>query len=142
MIAVLYDLHRADGILQTKGLNYGHDDEVAFYYASVLEKHHVTQAQFDSSLVWYTDNPKRFSRIYPVVISKLTQDVEAMTEPDGVRPLAEFGLEEKLPVKTKTRPSLDSLILEMREGVMPPVVIQTPTLTLNPDSLWLIGDAL
>ena len=60
---VLYDLHRVDGALQTAGYNYGHTQEVAAYYKSVLDKHGVTQAQFDSSLVWFTDNPQIFNKI-------------------------------------------------------------------------------
>ena len=73
---VLYDLHRADGAIQVAGYNYLHDQEVAGYYKNVLDKHGINQAQFDSSLVWYTDNPQRFIRIYPEVIKRLEEDVE------------------------------------------------------------------
>ena len=61
---VLYDLHRADGALQVAGYNYSHDQEVAGYYKNVLDKHGITQTQFDSSLVWYTNNPQIFNKIY------------------------------------------------------------------------------
>ena len=67
MCNVLYDLHRADAILHQAGLDYGHDEALAKYYQVVLEKHGVTQAQFDSSLVWYTDQPSRFDKIYPKI---------------------------------------------------------------------------
>ena len=73
---VLYDLQRVDGALQTAGYNYGHTQEVAAYYKSVLDKHGVTQAQFDSSLVWFTDNPQIFNRIYPSVIARLEADFD------------------------------------------------------------------
>lgn len=73
---VLYDLHRADGAIQVAGYNYGHNQELASYYQSVLEKHGVTQAQFDSSLVWFTDNPQIFNKIYPNVIARLQADVD------------------------------------------------------------------
>ena len=74
---VLYDLHRADGIIQVAGYNYSHDAEVAAYYKHVLDKHGITQAQFDSTLVWFTDNPQRFNKIYPKVIARLDADYEA-----------------------------------------------------------------
>ena len=64
---VLYDLHRADAILRTAGLETGHDDVIGNFYEVVLEKHGITQAQFDSSLVWYTDHPSRFDKIYPKI---------------------------------------------------------------------------
>ena len=73
---LLYDLHRADGAIQVAGYNYGHNQEIASYYKSVLDKHGVTQAQFDSSLVWYTDNPQIFNKIYPRVVARLQADLE------------------------------------------------------------------
>lgn len=73
---LLYDLHRVDGAMQIVGYNYGHNQELASYYQSVLEKHGVTQAQFDSSLVWYTDNPQIFNKIYPKVIERLQADLD------------------------------------------------------------------
>lgn len=73
---LLYDLHRMDGALQTAGYNYGHNEEVAAYYQSVLDKHGVTQAQFDSSLVWFTDNPQIFNKIYPNVVARLQADMD------------------------------------------------------------------
>lgn len=82
---VLYDLHRADGILQVAGYNYSHDAEVAGYYKHVLDKHGVTQAQFDSTLVWYTDNPQIFNKIYPKVIARLDADYEAEKALRGVK---------------------------------------------------------
>ena len=73
---VLYDLHRADGAIQVAGYNYSHDQELAGYYKSVLDKHGITQAEFDSSLVWFTDNPQIFNRIYPSVIARLEADFD------------------------------------------------------------------
>ena len=82
MRSVLYDLHRTDGILQQAGYTYGHDEDLNAYYEAVLEKHGVTQAQFDSSLVWYTANPNRFQLIYPKVVQQLEHDVESAKPTD------------------------------------------------------------
>ena len=76
MQAVLYDLHKAEGLMQTVGYNYGHEYESAVYYQSALAKHGVTQAQFDSSLVWYTDHPLLFNRVYPKVLERLKAESE------------------------------------------------------------------
>ena len=73
---VLYDLHRADGAIQVAGYNYSHDQELAGYYKNVLDKHGITQAEFDSSLVWFTDNPQIFNKIYPKVIERLEADFQ------------------------------------------------------------------
>ncbi len=68
---VLIDLHKADAVLQVAGYNYGHDEEVAKAYQIVLAKHGLTQAQFDSTIVWYTDHPQLFDKVYPKVVREL-----------------------------------------------------------------------
>ena len=65
------DLHRAEGIIYVKGYKNGHDSVVRLTYDSILAAHGVTRAQFDSSLVWYTDNPMLFNKIYPHVMERL-----------------------------------------------------------------------
>lgn len=74
---VLYDLHRTEAILQLAGYNYGHDEAAAKYYYEVFRKHGITQAQFDSSLVWYTDNPELFNKIYPKLVARYDAEIEA-----------------------------------------------------------------
>ena len=48
MRSLLYDLHRTDALLQVSGKQYESDEVRDLYYAGVLEKHGVTQAQFDA----------------------------------------------------------------------------------------------
>ena len=85
MEQVLYDLHRADGILQVSGVYYQKDNAVNPYYLSVMEKNGITQAQFDSSLVWYTDNPQIFNKIYPRVIRRLEKERQELVRVQGDR---------------------------------------------------------
>lgn len=74
---ILVDLHTAEGMLQEAGYNYGHDEDVRGYYLAVLKQHKTTQAQFDTSLVWYTANPTIFDKIYPKVIERLEAQANA-----------------------------------------------------------------
>ena len=74
MRSLLYDLHRTDALLQISGKQYESDEVRDLYYAGVLERHGVTQAQFDSSLVWYTAHPQLFDKIYPKVIARMRAD--------------------------------------------------------------------
>ena len=80
MRELLIDLHRTDGMMQATNLNYNNEKEQSAYYESVLQKHGVTQAQFDSSLVWYTDNPNIFDKIYPAVVERLEKELEIAKE--------------------------------------------------------------
>ncbi len=71
---VIYDLHKADAVLSVAGYAQGgYAEESKECYRSVMEKHGITQAEFDSSLVWYTNHPSFFDKIYP----KLEARVEA-----------------------------------------------------------------
>ena len=71
MKSVLIDLHKADAMMQMAGISYGNEEARRIYYAQVLEKNGVTQAEFDSSLVWYTAHPQLFDKIYPRVLNEL-----------------------------------------------------------------------
>jgi hypothetical protein len=72
MINVLTDLHKLDGSMSAKGLPYNQFDKKNEYYISVLRKYGITQAEFDSSLVWYSKDSRNFDQIYDKVIVQLT----------------------------------------------------------------------
>ena len=77
MRRVLIDLHKTEGAIQAAGVRFDAHEERDLYYAQVLEKHGITQAQFDSSLVWYTAHPQFFNKIYPKVLRELEAEEEA-----------------------------------------------------------------
>ena len=62
MEAVLYDYHLAQ--VMCNDLNGQDRYKRELYMNYVYEKHHVTRAQVDSSLVWYARYPKDLSAIY------------------------------------------------------------------------------
>ncbi len=72
MTEFLVDLHQLDGALMAKGLGDTQDSVNAAYYKVLLKKHGITKATFDSSVVWYAKNPKKFERIYLEVVNELT----------------------------------------------------------------------
>jgi len=72
MTEVLIDMHKTDAYLAQKGLNYQKFSLKAPYYNYILKKHGISKAEFDSSLVWYTKNPRQFEEVYDNVIIKLT----------------------------------------------------------------------
>lgn len=76
MTNLLVDLHTLDGIFTTFEFQHLSADERNRYYEAILEKHNVNQAQFDSTLVWYSRDPKRFERVYTRVLKHLTKQLE------------------------------------------------------------------
>jgi hypothetical protein len=72
MIELLVDTHLSDAILYTDNSRSDEKrDKALFFYPSVLEKHGITKAGMDSSVVWYMRNPEAFARIYQQVIKEL-----------------------------------------------------------------------
>ena len=72
MTEVLVDMHKTDALLAEKNISYSQYSLKAPYYNYIFKKHNITKAEFDSSLVWYTKNPKKFDNMYDEVIKKLT----------------------------------------------------------------------
>lgn len=124
---VLYDLHRADGAIQVAGYNYSHDQELSGYYKNVLDKHGITQAEFDSSLVWFTDNPQIFNKIYPKVIEMLEADFkveEQIREANREKKLAAKGSKSTAP-KRQLR-DIEDVKQELRNGYENPWKVWLP----------------
>ncbi len=114
---VLVDLHKTEALIQVSGLQYGHDEAQNIYYAQVMEKHGITQAQFDSSLVWYTAHPLFFDKIYPKVQAQLKEEHDAFMKEHA----SELNLSPQMSVSdsartTLTRSQLDSLIWVNHSG--------------------------
>lgn len=116
---VLVDLHQTDALIQVMGWQHGNDDLRDEYYAAVLANHHVTQAQFDSSIVWYTQHPQLFDKIYPKVLKELHSQSEAFAaaHPELLAPSKEEPTSSKhiLTDKEAYR-QVDSLIWTMHYG--------------------------
>jgi hypothetical protein len=73
MTEILTEMHKLEGSLDAAGLLSDQTVEKDNYYKSILEKYKITQAEFDSSVVWYTKNPKKFAKIYDEVFIRITQ---------------------------------------------------------------------
>ena len=48
-------------------------DKVNFYYAHILEKYHYTEAESDSSVVWYTSHMDVNEKVYQKVMKRLQE---------------------------------------------------------------------
>ena len=71
---VLYDYHLA----QVMGGEMTGENmyKRGLYIDYVFNKHHITRAQLDSSLVWYARNPKELSAIYERLTARNEREME------------------------------------------------------------------
>ena len=118
MKSVLVDLHKTEATIQVAGILYGHEEEKGIYYAEVLEKHGITQAQFDSSIVWYTAHPQFFSKIYPKVLKEIKAEEAAYVaaHQDELAMLIPAETDTTVTQKVFTRYDLDSVLWVQRNG--------------------------
>lgn len=72
---ILYDYHVAEGIATQK---MGDGDQTMAYQRAVLKKYGVTQAEFDSSMVYYMQNTKLLHGIYEKLSKRLQDESKSL----------------------------------------------------------------
>lgn len=73
MVEVLHDIQLAEAVYQTKYNDFKDKEQKDALILGILEKHGITQAELDSSLVWYADNAEIYMRVNDSVISSLKE---------------------------------------------------------------------
>ena len=120
MRKLMCDLHKTDAMLSYSGMGRGNEEVRAIYYSQVLERHGVTQAQFDSSLVWYTAHPQLFDKIYPRVLRDLKAEeaafIELHKEELNLEPKNQVAESEAETQEALTRVQLDSIFWITQHG--------------------------
>jgi len=72
MERILYDYHQAISMAETSGQDVERERYVLTQ--KVFEKHNVTEAQFDSSMVWYTGHANYLTDIYAHIEERLQSE--------------------------------------------------------------------
>lgn len=75
---ILYDFHLADGMANSDGEDGNASYDVALYRQAVLHKYGVTQAEFDSSLVYYMRHADRLHKIYENLAERYEDEAMAL----------------------------------------------------------------
>ncbi|MBN1820717.1 MAG: DUF4296 domain-containing protein [Prolixibacteraceae bacterium] len=82
MVDILVDLHIANAIYDQRDNRLGAGEmkikSQEFYY-SVLKKYNVADSTFEQSVIYYSNFPKDFERIYAAALDKISQMNEAYT---------------------------------------------------------------
>jgi hypothetical protein len=87
MKEVLIDVQLAENIINSNYQSYPDSARKAILYQSVFRKHKITQAVYDSSLVWYGKNLDILIQIYDLAINDINKqirdlgDVQATADP-------------------------------------------------------------
>lgn len=86
MEEILYDYHLTQAAAETERIS---SSDMYAYRLAVLRKHGVTQAQFDSSMVYYTRHTELLQKVYENLYDRLNK--EAVSLGATVTELEKFG---------------------------------------------------
>ncbi|SBW05881.1 DUF4296 domain-containing protein [uncultured Dysgonomonas sp.] len=78
MTDVLYDIQLAQAIYRS-GSDFSNDEKKDALLNGILQKYNITQAELDSSLLWYSDNIEIYNTINDSVASRLRAASNVMT---------------------------------------------------------------
>lgn len=79
---ILYDYHLADAVYSTRE-NYSDTLGMHVYKAAILKKYGRTEAEFDSSMVYYMRHSDRLQDIYERLSKRLSDNAVAHGTPEG-----------------------------------------------------------
>ena len=75
LILLLKDIHIVDAAAKQNVLPNNSNNQVKYkQYKAVLEKHQISRARFDSTIVMYTRHGEKFDALYEKVVEKLTEE--------------------------------------------------------------------
>lgn len=77
MVDVLYDIQLAQAVFRSNN-EFASDNRKDALVEGILKKHNITQAELDSSLVWYSDNIQVYLAINDSVASRLRAGSDRM----------------------------------------------------------------
>lgn len=77
MEQIIYEYHMAETLYKMPGNGYGASDMLAFKTA-ILKNHGYTEAEFDSSMVYYLRHTNEMKEVYEKVADRLSKEALAM----------------------------------------------------------------
>lgn len=80
MIAVFEDLYIVDAMMKNRRDDFRSDEYKDALINGVLSKHGISQADLDSSLVWYADNISIYSEIQDTVSARLQKRYDVIND--------------------------------------------------------------
>jgi hypothetical protein len=78
MRRVLYDMQMAEAIVGVEYEKYRTNEDKQKLYDAVFAKHKITQAKYDSSLIWYGENMDLYMAVYKLVLKDIEKNIAAM----------------------------------------------------------------
>jgi len=104
-ITILTEMHIADAVLASKGLNDRmlYNDSLS-YYNFIFKKYHINQSDFEAALNYYASNPDNYNKIYKKIVENFEEkekieqaQMESIEEPKDPNDLWPYARRYSLP---------------------------------------------
>ena len=128
MASLLVDIHKGESVVEMQRGAYATDSMKKVVKQSILMKHGVTQAELDTSFVWYGNHIEDYLAIYEDVISRLEEEQKLMK-----------GIRAQSPVFAEGD-SIDVWQLSHTYKLSESEELQNITFEMERDSTWKNGD--
>ena len=94
---LMYDMYVAEAIIDNDYQEFGKPEKKEALIDQVLRKHKITEARWDTSLSWYSDNIEVYLQINDSVKSRLERTKNIIEERSMIISSREFGEDNKSP---------------------------------------------
>ena len=131
MRTVLYDMQIAEAFVETKNEDFATSDARQVVYDAVFSKHNITQAEYDSSLIWYGKNMDLYMNIYKLVLRDLNKNIELLGD---IKP-------DPLSGDASTKDSIDIWIYSRSYSFKPERVFNTLSFDISPNVPYSQGSS-
>ena len=131
MRVVLYDMLIAEAMVETMPDSFPVSDDRQTVFDAVFRKHHITQADYDSSLIWYGKNMDLYIAIHKLVLRDVNAHLSVM---DQIKPSAISG-------DMTDHDSIDIWVYPRTAIFKPERVFNTLTFDIRPETPYSSGSS-
>lgn len=128
MTTLLVDIHKGESVVELQRGYFSSDSMKKMVKQSILQKHGVSQAQLDTSFVWYGNHIEDYIEIYDEVIANLEEDLKSVKGRKGASPIFAEG------------DSIDIWPLSHTYKLSSQDSLQNIVFKIDKDSTWKHGD--
>lgn len=82
MASLMADMYKAEAMVEEESGKSYNDSMKLVIRQSVFMKHNVTQAQFDTSLIWYAHHLDVYDKVYDDVVKQLSGELQELSKGD------------------------------------------------------------
>jgi hypothetical protein len=127
----MYDMLLAEAMVEIVNKDYRTAYERQTVYDAVFAKHEITQAQYDSALIWYGQNMDLYYRINTLVLKDIDENIDALGD---IKPNPLSG-------DISAKDSIDIWVYERSFAFEPQKLFNTLAFNIEPERPYSAGSS-